>query len=154
MYKKATDTGLIVQYTSFCPKSWKLGLINFYRNRTLNICLNITAFKDELTKIKNLLINNQYPKNLIESKVNKFLEIQKIENSTFKQNEDIKTKNEKKTEIKNCYYFTTVYVGSCSTIFQKRIASIFQKQNTVIKPTYTSKKKMNFKQQKLMLRSI
>ena len=27
VYKKATDTGLIMQYTSICPKSWKLGLI-------------------------------------------------------------------------------------------------------------------------------
>ena len=70
VYRKATDTGLIMQYTSICPKSWKLGLINFYLNRALNICSNFTAFKDELTKIKNLLINNQCPKNLIEFKIN------------------------------------------------------------------------------------
>ena len=27
--RKATDTGLIMQYTSICIKSWKLGLKNF-----------------------------------------------------------------------------------------------------------------------------
>ena len=140
VYRKATDTGLIMQYTSICPKSWKLGLINFYLNRALNICSNFTAFKDELTKIKNLLINNQYPKNLIESKINKFLDAHKIDNSTFKQNKSINTKNEKKTETENYSYFTTVYVGSCSIRFQKRIASIVQKHNINIKPAYTSKK--------------
>jgi len=119
VYRKATDTGLIMQYTSICPKSWKLGLINFYLNRALNICSNFTAFKDELTKIKNLLINNQYPKNLKESKINKFLDAHKIDNSTFKQNKSINTKNEKKTETENYSYFTTVYVSSCSIRFQK-----------------------------------
>ena len=127
VYRKPTDTGLIMQYTSICPKSWKLGLINFYLNRALNICSNFTAFKDELTKIKNLLLKNQYSKILIESKTNKLLEAHKIDNSTFKQNENINTKNEQKIETENCSYFTTVYVGSCSIRFQKRIASIFQK---------------------------
>ena len=106
-----------MQYTSICPKSWKLDLINFYLNRALNICSNFTAFKDELTKIKNLLLKNQYPINLIESKINTFLEAHKIDNSTFKQNENINTKNEKKTETENYSYFTSVYVGSCSIIF-------------------------------------
>ena len=105
MYRKATDTGLIMQYTSFCPKSWKLGLIYFYLNRSFNICSNITAFKNELTKIKNLLLNNQYSKNLIESKINKLLEAHKIDNSTFKQNKSINTKNEKKTETENYSLF-------------------------------------------------
>ena len=71
----------------------KIKLINFYLNRALNICSNFTAFKDELTKIKNLLLKNQYLINLIESKTNKFLEAHKIDNSTFKQNENINTKN-------------------------------------------------------------
>ena len=59
----------------------------------------------------------------MESKINKFLEIHKIDNSTFKQIENINTKIETKTEIENCTYFTTVYVDSIR--FQKQIASIF-----------------------------
>ena len=45
-----------------------------------------------------------------------------------------------KTDIENCSYFTTVYIGSCSLRFQKPIASILKKQNITLKPTYTSKK--------------
>ena len=83
---------------------------------------------------KNLLLKNQYPKNLTESKINKFLEVCKIDNSTFKQNKNFNIKNEKKTEIEICSSFITVNVGSCSIRFQKIIASIFQKHNIVIKP--------------------
>ena len=79
VYRKATDTGLIMQYTSICPKSWKLNLINFYLNRKLIICSNFTAFKDEFTKFKNLLLKNKYQKNLIVSKINKFLEAHNID---------------------------------------------------------------------------
>ncbi len=140
VYRKPTDTELIIQYTSVCPKSWKLSLINFYLNRALNICSNFTAFKEELAKIKNLLLKNQYPKNLRESKIKKFFEIQKIDNSTFKQNQKSNIKNEKKADIENFAYFTTVYIGNCSLRFQKRIASIFQRHNIIIKPAYTSKK--------------
>ena len=57
-----------MQYTSTCPKAWKLGLINFYLNRALNISSNILTFEEELFKIKNLLLKNQYPKQLIENK--------------------------------------------------------------------------------------
>ena len=48
--------------------------------------------------------------------------------------------NEKKTEIENCSFFTTLYIGSCSIRFQKKITSIFQKLSIVIKLAYTSKK--------------
>ena len=57
------------------------------------MCSNFIAFKEELTKLKNFLVKNQYPKNFIESKINKFLEIHKIDNSKFKQNENTKSKN-------------------------------------------------------------
>ena len=105
VYRKATYTGLIMQYTSICPKSWKLGLINFYLNRALNIRSNSTAFKDELTKIKNLLINNKYPKNLIESKINKFLDAHKVDNSTFKQNKSINKKKWKENRNQKLLLF-------------------------------------------------
>ena len=82
--------------------------------------------------VLHLLFKNQYPKYLIVSKINKFLELHKIDSSTYKQNENINTKNEKKTATENCLYFTTVYVDSCSIRFQKH--------NNVIKLAYTSKK--------------
>ena len=69
VYRKTTGTGLVLQYTSICLKPWKLGMINFYLYRALNICSNFTAFKEELTNIKHLLLKDQYPKKLIKPKI-------------------------------------------------------------------------------------
>ena len=55
VYRKPTDTNLIMQYTSICPKAWKLRLITFYLNKALNISSDFLTFKEELFKIKNLL---------------------------------------------------------------------------------------------------
>ena len=140
VYRKPTDTNLIMQYTSICPKTWKLGLIDFYLNRALNISSNFVVFKEELTKITNLLLKNQYPIKLIQTKINKFLEAYNIDNLTFKQNQITNSKTKKNSENENFSYFTTMYVGNCSLKFHKRITSIFEKHNVVIKPAYTSKK--------------
>ena len=40
VYRKPTDTNLLMQYTSVCPKAWKLGLLDCYLNRALNLCIS------------------------------------------------------------------------------------------------------------------
>ena len=74
-----------MQYTSVCPKAWKLGLLDCYLNRALNLCTNFVDFKEELLKITKILLKNQYPEQLIRNKINNFLETHKINNLTFKQ---------------------------------------------------------------------
>ena len=71
-----------MQYTVTCPKAWKLRLIIFYLNKALNISSNFLTFKEKLFRIKNLLLKNQYPKQLIETKIDKFLEEYKVDNIT------------------------------------------------------------------------
>ena len=97
----------------------------FYLKRALNIYANFTDIKWEITKIKYLIFKNQYPKNFIESKINKILEIHKVNNWIFKQNKNTNTKNEKKPEIEILSYLTRGYVGICLITFKK--------QNIVIK---------------------
>ena len=115
--------------------------MNFYFNSALKIYSNFTDIKREITKIKYLIFKNQYPKNFIESKINKILEIHKVNNWIFKQNKNTNTINEKKTEIENWSYLTRSYVGICLIRFKK--------QNIVIKNQPTSAKKFwLFQQQK------
>ena len=87
-------------------------MIDFYLNRALNISSNVVVFKEELSKMANLLIKNQYPIKLTQTKSNKFLEAHKIDNLTFKENQLIaKPKSTTNSEIKknsekeNFYYF-------------------------------------------------
>ena len=110
-----------MQHTSTCPKAWKLGLISFYLNRALNISSNILTFEEELFKIKNLLLNNQYSKQLIENKINKFLEDHKVNSNTFKQNQTTKNRTKSNQVHENSFYYTTVYLGYPSLKFQKHV---------------------------------
>ena len=86
-----------MQSTSICLKSLKIGLIDFYLNRVLNICLNFTALKKN-TKFKTYYLRISI-QNHIECKINKFLKIHKIGYSTFKQNENINTKMKRKQKL-------------------------------------------------------
>ena len=81
-----------MQYTSVCPKEWNLDLINFYLKQST---------------IKNYKYTNKKPifkiNYTISIKISKFLEINKIVNFTFKQNQIIKT--EQNSETQKCSYF-------------------------------------------------
>ena len=77
VHRKPTDTNLVIQYTSVCPKVCKFGLIDFYLNRALNVCTNYVDFKEELSKITTIFAKNQYPKSLIQKKttLSKFIKL-------------------------------------------------------------------------------
>ena len=98
-------------------------MIDFYLNRALNVSSNFDVFKEELSKITNLLLKSQYTIKLIHTETNQFLEAYKIDNLTFKRNQmtNSKTKKNSKNE-KFSLVFTTIYVGNCSLKSQKRIS--------------------------------
>ena len=81
---------------------------------------------------------------MIETKINKFLEDFKVDNITFKQNQTIKSKTKSNQENENFFYFTTIYVGNPSLKFQKHTKTVFQKYNIEIEPAYTSRKILNY----------
>ena len=70
-------------------------MIDFYLNRALNVSSNFDVFKEELSKITNLLLKSQYPIKLIHTETNQFLEAYKIDNFTFKQNKMTNNKTKK-----------------------------------------------------------
>ena len=142
VYRKPTDTNLLMQYTSVCPKAWKLGLLDCYLNRAYNLSTNFNDFKEELSKITNILLKNQYPERLIRTKIHKFLENNKINNLNFNQEQKTNTgkQSEKNSEIEQCSYFTVIYLGNCSLRCQKRIKTVFEKHGVRIIPAYTTKK--------------
>ena len=57
----------------------------------LNLYTSFDDFKEELSKITKILLKNQYPEQLIRIKIHKFLETNKINNLTFKQEQKTNT---------------------------------------------------------------
>ena len=68
VYRKPTFTGMCLQWDSYCPVKYKVGLVRCLVNRALRICSD-AKLNDELEFLKGLFLNNGYPIGV----VNKFV---------------------------------------------------------------------------------
>ena len=73
VYRKPTNTNVILNYSAICPQKWKLGLITCFLNRAYVVCSNWSLFHDEVAFLKSMFKKNGYPQAVFESCVNKFL---------------------------------------------------------------------------------
>ena len=73
VFRKATFSGLYLQWSSFMPKSFKRGLVNCLLYRAWKICSTYLLFHQEITFIKNILLSNGYPETFLDSCINKFV---------------------------------------------------------------------------------
>ena len=64
IYRKPTFTGQYIRWNSFSPKSRKISLIKTLVHRTLMICSK-TKLGSELDRVKQLLIENGYPDDVL-----------------------------------------------------------------------------------------
>ena len=75
-YSKETSVGLCMEYSSFTPFSYKIGLTNCLIQRAFKISSSYVIFHDEIHKIKNILQKNTNPMFVIDNQIKKFLEMQ------------------------------------------------------------------------------
>jgi len=73
VYRKKTFTGTYMNWKSLAPRTYKIGLINCLLNRAQRICSSEKLFKEEVSRIKKILIKNNYPSKLICNQVQDFI---------------------------------------------------------------------------------
>ena len=71
--RKDTFSGLMMQYDSFVPVSYKKSLVNGLIHRAWKICSSSELFQSELTYIKRLLLSNGFPLKFINRQIKLFL---------------------------------------------------------------------------------
>ena len=64
IYRKSTITGLLLNYFSFTPKWYKIGLIRCLVDRIYRVNNTKPDFDDELSKLFSILGRNSYPQQL------------------------------------------------------------------------------------------
>jgi len=64
VYRKPSFTGLCLQWDSYCPRKYKVGLVKCLVNRAIRICSSVTL-SSELLFLKNLFHSNGYPTGII-----------------------------------------------------------------------------------------
>ena len=73
VYRKSTNTGLLLHYHSHVGKRYKDCLLTTMIHRAYQLSSTPTAFSVECNKLRSAFLNLDYPINLINSAINKFL---------------------------------------------------------------------------------
>ena len=123
MYRKPTFTGLLTNFKSFVPFSYKLALVKTLIHRVYQICSTWTLFHLDVKKLEDILKRNAYPPKVIDRETRKYL------NNRM-------TKTEKKEEKKGkLHYFKLPYIGHFSKKVKTKISGICQKYCNELKIT-------------------
>ena len=75
IHHKKTFTGLYTKWDSFTPGKYKVNLIRTLTYRCLHICSKSTLLQSTLSDLKNSLLQNGYPRGVINYNVNDVLHI-------------------------------------------------------------------------------
>ena len=73
VYRKPTFSGVFTNYESFIPTYQKRGLLHTFLHRSSSISCDFKTFHFEIDHLKNILIKNNYPLNVIDSCIKSFL---------------------------------------------------------------------------------
>ena len=85
VYIKPTDAGICLNGRSECPDRYKEAVIVSYVKRAWTTCSSHEYFTTEISRVKQLLVNNAYPNKLIDKTIKNFMD--KIHNTT-QRNDD------------------------------------------------------------------
>ena len=111
IYHKLSYTGLLTNFMSFVPASYKLALVKTLVHRIYNICSNWTKFHVDIDKLTHTLQRNKFPRKYIDDVIGKYLK------HALKNNED-------NTIIKSNNYYKLPYIGEISKLTQKKIKKL------------------------------
>ncbi|CAF2144860.1 unnamed protein product [Rotaria magnacalcarata] len=134
VYRKPTYTNLLLKWSSFVPKSYKISAISCMVYRAIHISSSFTIMHKEFEFIRDITKLNGYPKYFVECQIrhtlNRYIEKQSI------LNKDIKTKHlEQKQDNKETHIDRIVvnvpYAEKATRQFSKEINKLAKK----VKPT-------------------
>jgi hypothetical protein len=73
VYKKSTNTEECLNYNSVCPEKYKQAVIKTFLHRAYTICSTWDHFHSEVERIRQLLVNNNFPIKIVDAIIEKFL---------------------------------------------------------------------------------
>ena len=107
IYHKPSFTGLLTNFLSYVPSSYKLALINTLIHRVYNICSTWVIFHKHISNLKHILQRNNFPPKLVDKEINKYL-------NKIHELDESKTK-------KDINYYKLPYIGDISKFTQSKI---------------------------------
>ena len=128
VYRKPSNTNVILNYSAICPQAWKLGLITCFINRAYTVCSTWKLFDGEIERLKSIFSSNGYPLQFFEKCLNSFL-TKKLSMNTNR----IVSVDQEFIPI-----ICLPYTGYPSINFRKRLTSIFRSAGVNVKVIFRS----------------
>ena len=114
VYHKSSYTGLLTNFKSFIPFSYKIGLVHTLLDRTFRINSDSNGFQSDVKKLSNFLVRNLFPKRLIDKMIKRFSDKkEKIGNS--------ETPLENNIDMR---YIKLPYIGEFSKTAKRKIQKL------------------------------
>ena len=143
VYRKKTNTNVILHYDAVAPKAWKTGLAKCFLHRAKVICSNEKTLHKELDTLKDIYFRNGYPMKFMDNVIKKVFEpkenhtvIEKSApvNNTNAEEEAKCSKNEFKSILK------IPFIGKISAVFGRRMKQVIKSLGQDIKIVYQTTK--------------
>ena len=131
VFRKKTNTNVLLNWDAFCPTNWKLGLIHCMLNRAYVVCNSWQSLHNEIQKLAGIFKMNGYPNQIFENCVNKFLD-QKFIGKKEKKDED-------ELGVVRLIYCLP-YFGQPSIDFRKKLIKLTKGFNLNLRVVYTTSK--------------
>ena len=114
VFRKETFTGLLTNYLSYTPFAYKISLVKTLIHRAYSICNSGVKFDLDIRKLKHFLSRNQFPPDLVDREVKKYL------SNKSPSNKNIDETNDKN----NISYYKLPYIKDISEKTKKRLRYI------------------------------
>ena len=120
VYRKATDTNVIINFQSVTPEKWKIALAKWFLHRADRVCSTKELYENELQHVKSTYEANGYP----ECFMDKIIEQHKKPKAIRDTNEvDTQNQADALNDGDDSYSYTlkVPYIGKPSTAFARNI---------------------------------
>ena len=128
VYRKPTNTGLLLHFQSHVDKRYKTGLLKTMLHRAYALSSTIEAFNEECDKLRSVFSRLDYPIGLINSTIDRFIQ-------------NITTKPEKKTDDGNTIRIVLPFKDQiAANAVRRQLRDLSSKISVTLQPIFVSKK--------------
>ena len=120
VFRKNTDTGVMLNFNAVVPNVWKVGLIRCLLNTGKQICSSETLFSLEVENLRRRFTANGYPNAYFQDVYNKFLARVGGDKAVECDSDTNNNENERK------YVFGVPFVGSASRDYKKKVTGLIK----------------------------
>lgn len=136
VYRKPTNTDVVLNYHAMAPNKWKTSLLKCLLSRARKLSSSQALFDKEVNNIKRIFKLNGYPSDFIDNNISNFLNcLNRAENET---NIPVGESDPPEDIIKA--YMVLPYVGRCSQKLHQRIKNEMQQHRICVLPAYQTTK--------------